>query len=62
MAAVQSARERRDDLAAELDKAQQDLRVAIRDAYDSGAQTRDIAAAAGLTRQRVHQIWRELTE
>jgi hypothetical protein len=53
VARVRAARARR-DLAVEQTTAE--LHRAMRDAYDAGALVRDIAAAAGLTRQRVHQI------
>lgn len=42
-----------------LEKAQSDLRAAIRDARASGETYRDIADAAGLSYQRVWQIVNE---
>ena len=49
VAKVRAAREKRDRTTRELNQA-------IRDAYETGALVKDIAAAADLTRQRVHQI------
>jgi hypothetical protein len=53
VAKVRLARARRDTAAANTTA---DLHRAIRAAYDAGALVRDIAAAAGMSRQRVHQI------
>lgn len=41
---------------ATLDDVEQQRNKAIRDALDAGARIKDIAAAAGLTRQRIEQI------
>jgi hypothetical protein len=43
----------------ERDRAGVKLRAAIIKAMDAGAAPKDIALAAGITRQRVHQIYRE---
>jgi hypothetical protein len=43
----------------ERDRANEKLRAAIVKAMDAGAKPKDIAAAADISRQRVHQIYRE---
>ena len=42
--------------------AEEERDAAIRDAYESGETFRDIAAWAGLSHQRIHQIVREPEE
>lgn len=53
VARVRAARIRRDRVTAE---AAEELRQAILDALDTGAQVNDIAAAAQVTRQWIYQI------
>lgn len=58
LARVRAARETRDKADAAAARADQQLREAIRTAYNAGAEVRDISKAAGLSRQRIHQIVR----
>lgn len=51
---VRAARAHRDRAVA---LANEQLRVAIRDALDSGARVKDVAAAAGFSRQYVSEIY-----
>ena len=58
LARVRAARENRDKADALAANADQQLRSAIRAAYEAGAEVRDIVRAAGLSRHRIHQIIR----
>lgn len=56
IAAVRIARLKRDKVSAD---AEQELRAAIRAAYDTGASVRNIAIAANRTPARIYQILHE---
>lgn len=54
VARVRTARAHRDRV---VDQANEQLHQAIRDAIDSGALVKDVAAAASFTRQHVSEIY-----
>ena len=56
LARVRAARVQRDE---SLEENTRLLHQAIRAALDAGTPVKDVAAAAGLTRQRIHQIARD---
>lgn len=55
MKVVQAAR-RVDKLAAELERARQDLRDAVQAAHERGETVSEIARQLGVSRQRVYQL------
>lgn len=56
VARVRAARAHRDHA---VEIANQQLAVAIKDAIDSGALVKDVAAAAGFSRQHVSEIYNQ---